>query len=376
MTSPRLPIVPRYGADLIPATAYWRELTAAEEKVDWAQVEHEDGADLQISRYLVGIILTRSMERYIEWTRTLTPGRKADAPLYHEAELTQVFLHLETLAWFRGSMDVRQQVARFYGTEVEAPRSELSAMGVEILRSRARRTATALARHVRDSVTRAWADAWTENGERRKTQEQVEGEIRTVFASSFVEPGPKLNPLGSDVLQELAASPSRRMKVRDRRAYEEWRRSRIPFAKWIKQSVEQIRAEGLAGPQVPARFAKGWLQTERTRYRVAGAHEEARRDDRIGWLQFSSLRDGNVCKVCRRRDGVVRKKEDNYWAFNSPPMHFECRCFLVVVLRGEGRVYVTPIRELPDEIDVANGFGTYDPRKVLTAKRLGLAVKP
>lgn len=384
----RAPLAARaFAVDLIPSGAYWRDQETEESFYDFASVEAEEGRDIQGTRIRLGVILAAMMERHVDWIRALSPGRNPSPPAYFEREVGREFFRLSTLAWFRGTTDVRRTVSRALGEPQSPPSVVLSAGGVSRLEVRSYQTGRALCRVIADAIGQVAVSAFGPDGSRVKGPDELEEEVRTYYASSWITPGPRPDPSGPGLLElacfedETVELAGRRMKVRDQDQYRRWQKGRIPFSKWIKQAIEDIEAENLAPPQITPGMARTWLVTERTRYRAEGAIAEAEADARIGSLMFSTMRDDSVCPKCGIRDKVIRPVGDLWWSRNRPPLHFRCRCDVIPVLRkwakkavtgAKSWLKVTPKRSLPKDDDLQPGFGSYDRSKVKTAKALGI----
>ena len=57
--------------------------------------------------------------------------------------------------------------------------------------------------------------------------------------------------------------------------------------------------------------------------------------DEIGGYQWSALLDHRTCPICKSLDGTYFEPGDSALAELKPPIHPNCRCILVAVLREE-----------------------------------------
>lgn len=367
------PLVARkHSIDLVPASCYWRDPTPSEaRKVDFAAIEAEEGRDLEEFRQVLGIILARSMEDHVAWSNRLTAGRTPDPPALFVKEYSRVFWNLLVQSFGRGATEVQRQASRFYGTEQQESFVELTSFALRVYEKRSQLLGQAFADAIVRQIRPIMSDAFVGTTEIYDAEER-ERQIRTVYAGLVERSSSEtIELVGEHESIEEIHFAGRRMKVRNRAQYEKWQKHRKPYSQWIKQSAEDLRAQSLAPPHLTPAQAKAWLVTERTRYRTAGAREEAKFDPRVKWIQYVAIRDGKTCSKCKRRDGTIRPKDDAFWKRNNPPLHWHCRCDLIVVFREE-RLRVTPKRKLPGADDLQPGFGAYSPKKVMAAKKIGI----
>lgn len=82
-------------------------------------------------------------------------------------------------------------------------------------------------------------------------------------------------------------------------------------------------------------FAKHRLETiartESTSAYTAGRLATFRKSEFVVAVQFSAIIDGRTTRICRKRDGLILKMDDDRLAANTPPLHYNCRSTLVPV---------------------------------------------
>lgn len=365
--SPPVRLADGAHSDALRPVRYWREPDVWERKLDFAEIERQEALALAGSRVRLGLIVAGVMEKWVAWAneRVTSPASLRALPVFMADEFADEMARL---------------MARAYSDGVRAHETALTRMGVEPVRVGLTRTAE---RYVTEESARwglATAQMFTErvrpilsamfvpDGRRTKPLEMVEREIRSLFMGlldvsettarwDLAEPQP-------------ARKRGRRMKVRDAEQHARWQKEFKPFSPWLREQGEaQAKAIRLKEAQT-----KRWLQTERTRYFAHGQIAAAQADPSVAQLAYTAIRDDQTCESCVGRDKVVRPKGDNWWALNTPPMHHVCRCSVVPILLVE-RVRVTPktaLARITDE-GVGEGFGTYNPKRVQSAKRLGVS---
>lgn len=384
----------RKAADrIIPPWNYTRPETRHETKLDWRKMEIEHGLALQGARMRLGIILAAQMESLVRWVRSpqFTERRLNRIPekvlLAHE--IRREFLRFYVRAYFDGAEASHTWKNRYLRERALTPQEGETIVTFDDaligrLARHADRLGTAAIHAIETRIMPVLESTWSPDGSRIKSAEDLERELRTVYAKAFIQKADV--PRGTDVLDLaeailLARPPhlkglpagKRRMKVRDRAQYERWQRQRIPHTKFIKQTAAEIKAGRYPGAEINRGLGSRWLGTERSRFHSHGVVDQARADTDVTHYQYSA-RGENPCPICSARDGVIRRKDDSYWAMNTPPMHHGCEhCVLVPIYREE-RMKVTPKKELPSGDDVPDGYGTYNPAKVRSARSLGIEV--
>lgn len=82
-------------------------------------------------------------------------------------------------------------------------------------------------------------------------------------------------------------------------------------------------------------------------------------DPNVIMLQFTTKRDGRVCDICAEYDLWTVRKDSPELASAAPPLHWYCRCYLMVVTIAASKAYdigATPRRDWPEALP-ADGFG-------------------
>jgi SPP1 gp7 family putative phage head morphogenesis protein len=370
---------------------YKRENTRHETKLDWRKMEVEHGLAMQGARMRLGIILAAQMESLVRWVRSpqFTERRLNRIPekVLLANEMRREFLRFYIRAYFDGAEAYRIWKGRYLRERgLTVHDSEVVVTFDDALVGRlarhAERLGTAAIHAIETRIMPALESAWSPDGTRVKSADDLEKELRTIYANAFIEKSDV--PKGTNVLDLaeailLARPPhlkglppgKRRMKVRDRAQYERWQRNRIPHTKFIKQTAAEIMEGVYDAPAMKRGLTSRWLGTERARFHSHGVIDQGRTDADVTHYQYSA-RGENRCPICDARDGIIRRKDDSYWALNTPPMHHGCEhCTLVPIYRDE-RVKVTAKKELPSGDDVPDGYGTYDPAKVRSARALGI----
>lgn len=386
-----------YSVDLIPADAYWRAPYEHEQKIDFAEMEVQEGRALESARLQIGAIFAAQMEGYVKIAKSdrLTPGTIENLPILLESELASAFGRFATRAYFDGFYSYgrwKQRAQAQAGMEAEAqPLQGLTDAGLKDLRAQGAIMARDQAEQIRSRIRQIMRAAFSPRGERILSKEDLEMQIRGYFATLF-EPAPRSYTekeilrladswhgdrpvlyLLADGSQEYELA--RRMKIRDLIQYERWQKRRLPLTKFMKQSASKI-----VGRDRPPRASTDWskklLQTKRTEFFNAAVTEAGREDPETVAFVYTTLRDGRVClSICLPLDGIIRTKADDFWARFSPPLHMVCRCSKVPIFRWE-KAKVTPKKETWEvaeevETEIPAGFGMYDPKVLRSAKSLG-----
>ncbi len=391
----------RFAVEAVPSSAYWRDPLDAELKVDFAALEVSEGRLLEGASLRFALIVSGHMAWVLDWIRR--PGfgpaalRNPPAELMADefgAELTRIFVR----SYWEGTETYARWLGRQATIEGRTPGAVTPAIGltpqaINKMRQNAYQLAIGITRGIWSRLAPVIESAFAPNGQRLKTTEQIDGEIRSIYGSDYLQPVKK-GFTEQDILElsggfrgdistlwllddELIRKPiepqpaprGRPMQIRDRTAYDRWQRSNLPYSKWIKQAAETIIEESRDVPELTLNMLQRWVQTERTRYFNHGTVQSALLDPNVKNFQFSALREANTCAVCRGRDGMVRPKNDWWWAFNQPPVHHKCRCNIVPITVRE-RSLVTPQSALPSQADVPVGFGTYDREAAQATRRI------
>lgn len=45
-------------------------------------------------------------------------------------------------------------------------------------------------------------------------------------------------------------------------------------------------------------------------------------------LKYTAIIDSHTSEICKRLNGIVLPVDDKFWSTNTPPNHFNCRCFI------------------------------------------------
>jgi len=97
--------------------------------------------------------------------------------------------------------------------------------------------------------------------------------------------------------------------------------------------------------------------------------KSAMETEEVVYLQFTTQRDSRVCAICDDHDLWTVKKADVALVFRVPPLHNNCRCYLIQITRQVAKKFgVRPTKkgDWPTE-EPADGFGGI--RQVWTAVR-------
>lgn len=349
----------RLALDLNRPTAYWRPLNRVEQKIDFAAIEIADGDALQRSRMRLGLILAAQMSKLIDLTRAPSFGAakasRMELPLTRE--IGDEFFRLSARAYWDGAQVFDRSIARSAQLAGRpAPPSRvygLSAMGVKRLDSKARRRAAEFCDSLRKQLQPVFDTVYSPAGLRMKPQSMLEGEIRTVY-SGWIDAGPPDEP----VAVEFAVRP---LDAKSEPEYDKWQRRVVPVTDWIEVTAEKIRRAKQPAPALKTNSTALWLETERTRQLNAGITAAGLKSVATVAFQYTAIRDGRTCEICLQLDGITREKNDDFWVFHEPPLHWRCRCHRVPIFGWENVKYSTDA--MLDEIDTAAlgpGFGSYD----------------
>lgn len=353
------------------APRYWRPLHDWERKLDFAAMDLADAREMERSAVVLGTVVAGVMDKYLAWAGSLTsPPKVTPAFLGDEfgAEMARVMArgYVDGIRDYERAAERAGRVPSLVGLTSSAEKT-ITRAGM----TWGERTAQSFADRVRPIIDAAWAL----DGRRVKEAATLKAEIATLFAGYF-EPSNAAVEFAEEQASEVKPKRTpfrgRRMKVRDPKQFAKWQKSFIPYSKWIREEAPKIAAKRVA---LKKQHAETWLLTERVRFQAHGTIAAAQSDPDVVQLGYSAIRDGRECPACGSRDGVVRPKGDNWWALNTPPMHRRCRCSIGPIWRNE-RVKNTPLRTITAEVTdegVSDGYGTYNPRKVQSAKRLGIA---
>lgn len=72
--------------------------------------------------------------------------------------------------------------------------------------------------------------------------------------------------------------------------------------------------------------------------------------------QYRAINDARTSSICRPLNGVVRPADDPWWASNSPPRHFNCRCRIVPLTEAQAKA--AGVTESTEALPAAQeGFG-------------------
>ena len=75
------------------------------------------------------------------------------------------------------------------------------------------------------------------------------------------------------------------------------------------------------------------------------------------YLEFVGINDARQTRICRARNGIIKKADDPFWAVNWPPLHFNCRSTVRAVHQEEFEALgLEKTMEEPSE-KPAKGFG-------------------
>jgi hypothetical protein len=370
-----LAAIPAIADEVIAPRRNKRDLTPHEQKVDWRSMQVEDALAVQGGRLRLGLILAAQMEALIDWIRrpAFSMNRLNSIPesVMLTREIKREFLRQYLRAYFDGSEAYLKWKNRYLR---ERGKAELQDQVIVTFGDRevnyfarfADRLGQAAIHSIETRIMPALESTWSPNGTRIKSAEDLEGELRSIYANNLIEKAEV--PRDAQIL-ELA----RRMKIRNRAQYDKWQKRKVPFSKWIGQSAADIAAGKYPPAQLQKHLSTRWLRTERTRFHSHGVLDAVRDDQDVQWLQFSA--GDEPCPICTARDGTIRRKDDDFWAFNTPPLHHGCTdCRLVPIFRDE-RVRVTAKKDIPAPDDIPDGYGLYDPRKVTSARLLGIGAK-
>lgn len=253
--------------------------------------------------------------------------------------------------------------------------------------------------------------------------QQIENECRAVLANQLqvaardkfaTDPVKVALLLGAAIRKYLTADVTlafigKPMRIADPVKHAQWQRERVPFIKQTKESLsaqidskeyqqflgkiadktERRRRQTLdrawqswiEGKRVsePQRFddwqTRQHVRTARVRAYNDAIIENGRLNDDVIYYQFTTQRDANVCATCQDHDlWVVRKGEDEL-AFRRPPLHPNCRCYMMQVTKQAAEKYgikPTPKKDWPVE-EPAEGYGGAAPaaKKALPAAMTG-----
>jgi SPP1 gp7 family putative phage head morphogenesis protein len=337
----------RYAVDLVPAGCYWRDLTPAESKLDFAAIEAADGAALQGSRMRLGLLLQAQRNAVILRTRSerFSPMLARTTPAYLARQIANEFVRIHARGYADG---VRQHNEASPGKPISGPGQS----GTDRLVSEARAAGYGFARKVFAPVAKSLVDAFALTGQRVKEQPKLEAEIRTAYAKW-------LEPTQGDASEIRLATPLDVLEI----GYEAWEQRNSPITGFLDVLFREM-PEG--AEQLTASATTAEISTERQRLLNAAVFESGLKDAATESYQFSAIRDSRTCAYCLSLDGVVRPKDDfTFWGFYTPPIHQRCRCSLITVLKSEK---LTPTQSA--EVDrllesiggkVPPGFGGYDP---------------
>lgn len=356
--------------DLVRPGAYWRPLNRIEQRCDFAALEVNEGILIQRERERIAVIMLAQMERIIAWTRSASFGPssapKFKMPLVPQVELC--FVRIATRSYWDACQAYdkeRRRADELAGLRARKyPRSGLTSPAVRRLVAESVQTGRSFVDGIRKQIQPILSGAFALDGRRVKPQALLDGEIRTAF-SKWVDGAPpeQTVQIGSPNEVDLAAPP---LDADTPEQYAQWERLIAPVAAWIRSNASgtTIGSKGRTRkPQLNKDIAKHVIETEITRQRAAATSDSARLDSGVSALMYSTVReDGRICANCKARDGRVADKNDDWWVFNTPPMHYRCRCSVHPV-RNTDPVPLTPRSELDaiETKELGPGFGAYDP---------------
>lgn len=320
----------------------------------------------------LGIILSAQLEAWIEWTRgdRFSLGRLHALPdrLEMQDEVIREFKRISISGYVDGVLSTARA-----GSD---PAASLSTKALRNVELHGARLGAAAVHAIRTKLMPVVESAFDTRGQRIKPQEELERELRQVYATflttaprdmldralEFAESDP-IDAARDRIIEQTITKPARRrMKVRNRTKYEDWQRSRLPFTKWIKQTVEQIQAEAIAPPTLNPRLAVRWVQTERTRFVNRGVIEATINQSAVVGYRFTLGTSESHHPACAAASGMVLRKGDQRLQRYTPPLHHGCKSHLEAVYADE-RVTFTPRRSLPHPKLIAEGFGRVGSRQ-------------
>ncbi len=342
----------RFAATLVPAGAYWRDPLATEQKIDFGALEEAEGEAIHGSRLRLGLLLHAQREALIRWTRSprFNASSARRMPLWFSAQIGNEFIRIRARGYYEGVAQHNAEAERAGG---KASVPGLSEASTTRLIENAWTAGRQFAAYVLAPVRVIVQSAFGVDGRRIKPQERLEQEIRSAYARWIM--GASFPVDRSEI---HLATPLDVMRI----AYQTWQQRNLPIVAWLDYMVEEMTGNGTAVPILTDNATKSVVLTERMRQVNAARYESGLKDVQVEAYQFSAMMDERTCAVCRRLDGIIRPKRDEFWYSATPPMHDKCRCVLSQVMTWEK---ATPtedaiIRELNFE-KVPVGYGGYDP---------------
>jgi SPP1 gp7 family putative phage head morphogenesis protein len=347
----------RFSCDLNRPAAYWRPLTACEQKIDFAAMEIADGDVLQRARMRLGLILAAQMTKLIEMTRatsmSATTASRIELPF--EKEVQAEFFYLAKDGYLDGAQvfdRAKDRSARIAGRAVPPSRTYgISSLGMKRMRAKAAKRGSEFCAAIGRPIHAALDDLFSAEGVRQKPQAMLEGEIRSIYAKWIdVAPGGPVVHLAAPPLETIGEGGPYSLGG-----------GSAPITDWLMVTAEAITRSGQPIPELRKNPTQAFLETERTRAINAGITAAGLNDQNTVAFQFTAIRDGRTCPECLSRDGTIADKNSDFWIFNCPPLHTRCRCHRVPVFSWEPVKYSTDamLREI-DTSGLAPGFGTYD----------------
>lgn len=129
------------------------------------------------------------------------------------------------------------------------------------------------------------------------------------------------------------------------------------FKRTVGPALEASWSGTVANPA--ARLETIFRTNVQTAY--AAGHAEQRDNPvikrRRPFNQYRAINDARTSAICRPLNGVVRAADDPWWADNSPPRHFNCRCRIVPLTEAQAQAagVTASLDGLPP---AQSGFGT------------------
>lgn len=107
------------------------------------------------------------------------------------------------------------------------------------------------------------------------------------------------------------------------------------FKRQVGPELEAAWSGTVANPA--ARLETIFRTNVQTAY--AAGHAEQRDNPvikrRRPFNQYRAINDARTSEICRPLNGTVRPADDPWWASNSPPRHFNCRCRIVPLTKEQ-----------------------------------------
>jgi len=92
----------------------------------------------------------------------------------------------------------------------------------------------------------------------------------------------------------------------------------------------------------------------------AGRAYQIQRSEAVEYLEFVGIRDARQSPICRARSGIIKPKDDPFWASNWPPLHHGCRSTVRAITKYEMKWHGLKLTEkLPPMPAPQKGFGNF-----------------